>query len=40
MVVQVMIVLVCLTLVALYVRVSDGDVARGVRDGWRERVGL
>lgn len=39
MAVQVMIVLVCLALGALYVRVSDGDVARGVRDGWQEPAG-
>jgi hypothetical protein len=39
MAVQVMIVLVSVALGALYVRVSDSDVARGVRDGWQEPAG-
>lgn len=34
--IQVMILLVGVALGALYVRVSNDDVARGVRDGWRE----
>ena len=37
--IQVLIVLVCLALGALYIGVSNGDVARGVRDGWQEPAG-
>ena len=33
---QVAILLVGVALGALYVRMSDGDIARGMRDGWRE----
>jgi hypothetical protein len=37
--IQVLIVLVCLALGALYIGVSNDDVARGVRDGWQEPAG-